>query len=1363
MLPEDAALETLVNAVAEKFGEVSSYGRPIVPAAPPRFSPYHEAAAVLATFEIETLRPTRADWQSPEAEARALDALRVDSKLVTDTQRRERLTLSTDVRREVLRSLGDRVNIDRALAVNRDPGPSADPVQEMFEAYVRGTSPPLTEQSARELTGTTQVVDWLEGLDLVPALPTRVEVQRRQQYVALLQPFADLATDFVGRGAELAIVREYIGVQPPGSVREQLLRVAASILSLREKPPLIIRGHGGSGKSTLVSRVILEHATLPNTEQFPWAYLDFDRTVLLAEEPLTLLIEAVRQLGIQYPHAAEFCERLRREWLAELGDRPTEIKRAMGRDIQAGDSARLVSSLNPVGQERYLRDFGALLRNLKVETDPFLLVLDTFERIQYRSSVVERGVCAFLERFQMHVPRLRTIIAGRAPLTNTSFPTKELPLGDFDEAASVALLVSKGVPDAAIARRLYAQVGGNPLSLRLAAELFKQEDFTRGGLTTRRLLFFRLEDNQVQAQLFARVLNHIRDPDVRKLVYPGLVLRRVTAEIIQLVLAKPSGVDVPDVATAQRLFDEMSREVGLVSVHGHAIVHRPDARRLVMPMVREREPLRVRQIEEAAVAYYTSREGVSDPDERLIERAEEIYHRLSLQQPLDEVGSRWLSGVERHLHGAVDELAARERAWLASRIGRTLTDAERRAADLEAWERDTVRRVRDLIQQRHLDDALDVLRQRDERRPGSPLYALEAELCEALEHWDDMRAIVERGIRSADDAGQRHEAITLRIWGARVDMRTRALYEARQKLDEAASLLHDAMTVPAVDTMLHRLALLRAEHADGKDPGGLVVAAPIKQQLVDRSRRMEDAEIRQEPSLMAWVAIEVGMDDQRVLQRVAGLIGLPTRSRSRVRLLAQALAAVDTAQPIPGSLADRAGAPQAASLTERWGQLMLSATPQALGVLIATLPLDVHRNVAITSSVIALLRETARARLVPGDVLWLEEEQQQVTETDSPPNETRARRPTPEPMDRPSPSARLRLTRQQTEDLNNALLSAFPTREALGRMLFFRLDRRLDAIAPFSDVRQVVLNLIQLASVEGWAADLVAAAREDNPGNPELQEFAAQFGLAAELADSPDLERLIKQPFFDVNRWRERLGIIEGQVCRVEIEGRSHGTGFLVGPDLVLTAFHVLEEIINGKWPPDLAGCRFDHKQLNDSGTVHEGTLYEFARPNWLVDFSPSASYEDLVNPDSRRSLGPNELTYALVRLARPAGADPVGGHRAAPNAASRRWIRIAPGATPLRGGPVLIVQHPEGSPLKVAFDSNGVIAIDNGGTRIFYRVNTAPGSSGSPCFDSDWQLLAMHVASDRRANVKVGISINAILNRLFEVGVGHLLNQVLP
>jgi hypothetical protein len=54
------------------------------------------------------------------------------------------------------------------------------------------------------------------------------------------------------------------------------------------------------------------------------------------------------------------------------------------------------------------------------------------------------------------------------------------------------------------------------------------------------------------------------------------------------------------------------------------------------------------EIHRAAVAFFSAGSGPED-------RAEEIYHRLWLDQSPSEIEARWLSGIELSLRGAVEE------------------------------------------------------------------------------------------------------------------------------------------------------------------------------------------------------------------------------------------------------------------------------------------------------------------------------------------------------------------------------------------------------------------------------------------------------------------------------------------------------------------------------------------------------------------------------------------------------------------------------------------------------------------------------------------------------------------------------------
>ena len=229
----------------------------------------------------------------------------------------------------------------------------------------------------------------------------------------------------------------------------------------------------------------------------------------------------------------------------------------------------------------------------------------------------------------------------------------------------------------------------------------------------------------------------------------------------------------------------------------------------------------------------------------------------------------------------------------------------------------------------------------------------------------------------------------------------------------------------------------------------------------------------------------------------------------------------------------------------------------------------------------------------------------------------------------------LQVRGKQFQQLVDAMVDAFPNTNALTMMLQFRLGKHLAQIAALPNPTDVIaFELITASNAEGWTAQLIAAARESRPGNPKLLKLGQDFGLTAATAQ---LERTVRDDlqFIEINEWRTRLGEIEGQVCRVETPG-GMGTGFLLGPDVVMTNYHVMESIIK---QPSLAShvvLRFDYKRLSDGTTLNPGTPFKLAA-NWLLDHSPYSKVDLLADPGDQVP-DPDQLDYTLMRLETEAG-----------------------------------------------------------------------------------------------------------------------------
>ena len=329
----------------------------------------------------------------------------------------------------------------------------------------------------------------------------------------------------------------------------------------------------------------------------------------------------------------------------------------------------------------------------------------------------------------------------------------------------------------------------------------------------------------------------------------------------------------------------------------------------------------------------------------------------------------------------------------------------------------------------------------------------------------------------------------------------------------------------------------------------------------------------------------------------------------------------------------------------------------------------------------------------------------------------------------------------------------------------YKLDKRLDDYALGGDYKEIVFELIMAAEAEGWTAELIQGARESNPGNAALQALAQEVALASTTST---LERTIKErsPYLDVEIFRTRLGQIETQVCRIEIptpKGTVFGTGFLLGPDVVITNHHVMDIVISGKARPEAAIFRFDYKRLSGD-VISEGAVYKLATADWLVDSSPPSDVDSKREPKPGVPK-PDELDYAIVRLQGSPGSTPAG-QKPDPKDPPRGWISVEKTASAAPASPLLIMQHPDAAPLKLALDMSGVIGPNTNGTRLKYTVNTEGGSSGAPCFNAEWDLVALHHSgdpnfdSDHKPEYNEGIPIEAILNLLVARGKRDVIGQ---
>jgi hypothetical protein len=190
-----------------------------------------------------------------------------------------------------------------------------------------------------------------------------------------------------------------------------------------------------------------------------------------------------------------------------------------------------------------------------------------------------------------------------------------------------------------------------------------------------------------------------------------------------------------------------------------------------------------------------------------------------------------------------------------------------------------------------------------------------------------------------------------------------------------------------------------------------------------------------------------------------------------------------------------------------------------------------------------------------------------------------------------------------------------------------------------------------------------------------------------------------------------------------------YGTGFLVGTSTVMTNYHVVEPILKKTAQADSLALRFDFKRLTDGVTLNKGTVY-YLEEDWQIASTPY-SQADLSATDPAALPGPGELDFALLRVKGKPGNDRVS-KAIEPDAPPRGCFDLSTPVPVLEAGdPILIMQHPQGDFLKLAMDFEAVVGYYGDHSRLRYTTSTLAGSSGSPCFNANWKLVALHHAGD--------------------------------
>jgi hypothetical protein len=96
------------------------------------------------------------------------------------------------------------------------------------------------------------------------------------------------------------------------------------------------------------------------------------------------------------------------------------------------------------------------------------------------------------------------------------------------------------------------------------------------------------------------------------------------------------------------------------------------------------------------------------------------------------------------------------------------------------------------------------------------------------------------------------------------------------------------------------------------------------------------------------------------------------------------------------------------------------------------------------------------------------------------------------------------------------------------------------------------------------------------------------------------------------------------------------------------------------------------------------------------------------------------------------------------PGAEKAPLAKEIPGLENWKEKRVNILGHPQGLSLRVSLQDNQLVSV--GDRYLHYKTPTDPGSSGSPIFNQNWELVGIHHSASREMQANEGIRIDRIL-----------------
>ncbi|MBY5735473.1 hypothetical protein HFO26_35435 [Rhizobium leguminosarum] len=353
----------------------------------------------------------------------------------------------------------------------------------------------------------------------------------------------------------------------------------------------------------------------------------------------------------------------------------------------------------------------------------------------------------------------------------------------------------------------------------------------------------------------------------------------------------------------------------------------------------------------------------------------------------------------------------------------------------------------------------------------------------------------------------------------------------------------------------------------------------------------------------------------------------------------------------------------------------------------------------------------------------------------------------------------IKVSRETFEKAFDVFADARPEEVTRFKALALRRQRR----APFDagDERDAadILAALEYAKEKGFLGELCSTAGATlfttvpEGGDGVVMAVALVSDAGARSDAQITFEAIVnnRERFRDPDEVNAGLMRAQRCTCRVVVRqstSRVTGTGFLIGPRLVLTNWHIVQSLLEPLSPQDATVAKLAPAEAWRAKAGSAAALsveFDFtaraaqagsvtripASTNWFVAASSAQGSEHVQDENTGQSW-PNDVAdfepfddFAILEIAEPAGLD-------------RRFYDIIEEEPPLPRGNMVLLHHPGEYSMRLSYGSFDVgpeFAGLLGGkrprttARILHDANSIGGSSGGPCLNLDMHPVALHQA----------------------------------